>query len=374
MKRLKRLLIILYVSAALVLLSGCQHRNIFSSRRDMERLRPVQTIGLDLQEEGVVVSVSSGIGPENAPPLVMKCAASGIETAIERLQDYSPEDELFYAHVQYILLGETMAADTILPLLDWVERSPSMRTGTSIFIVKGNADTAITAATGEQTDITERLASLEREALVRGQHIYTLREVASSLAERSCALCLAVRAFPPDNTIYTETKQTAAIVPDGYAVLQNGAVAAYLSQNETLGAELLTGSAVGAQFTVDGNVLELFEGSAQASGQWDDDGTLTGIYVCGELKAGVRERERDGEEDLDTLQNDFRLSALRFLEDVIARSQELDCDFLNLEAAVMKNMPGHKASEPEDWADIFPTLPVTVVVEGEISRNYDLSD
>lgn len=370
---MKRVTIILYVSAALLLLSGCQ-QNIFSSRRDMERLRPIQTIGLDRQEEGVVTSISSGIGPEDAPPLVMKCAASGIESAIARLQDYSPEDELFYAHVQYILLGETLAADSILPLLDWVERSPTMRTGTSLFIVKGNADTAVTATTGEDTDITQRLASLERESLVRGQHIYTLREVAASLAERDCALCLAVQAFPSTNTIYTDTKASAAIAPVGYAVLQGGVVTAYLTQNETLGAQLLMGNADGSQLSVDGNVLELFEGDVQISGQWEDSDTLTGIYVYGKLKAGIREREQGGEEDILTLQKDFKAAALSFLEDAIARSQELSCDFLDLESSVMKNAPGHKHSELAEWDALFPTLPVTVVLDGEISRSYDLSN
>lgn len=369
---MKRVIIILYVSLALCPLSGCR-QGIFSSHHDMERLRPIQTIGLDRQEEGVVMSISSGIGPEAAPPLVMKSAASSIETAITRLQDYSPEDELFYAHVQYILLGETLAADSIMPLLSWVTRSPTMRTGTSLFIVKGNADTAVTATTGAETDITERLASLEREAAVRGQHIYTLREVAAALTERGCALCLAVQAYPSTNTIFTDTKASAAIVPVGYAVLEDGVVVSYLTQNETLGAQLLDKGAVGSQLTLDGNVLEFFEGEAHASGQWDDDGNLTGICVRGTVKAGIREREKDGESDTQILQAQLHAAVLDAITAVITRSQALSCDFLNLEATVTQSLPGHRRSEVAQWDTLFPTLPITVDIDSEISRSYDLS-
>ncbi len=372
MKRIFRITIILYVSATLALLSGCQ-RNIMSSRQNMERLRPIQTIGLDRQGDGVVMSISSGIGPDDDPPLVMKCAASGFESAITRLQDYSPEDELFYAHVQYILLGETIAGDSIMPLLDWVERSPTMRTGTELFVVKGNADVAVTATTGEDTDITERLADLEREESRLGQHVFTLREVAASMTERGCALCLALQAYPSTNTILTDSKASAAIVPVGYAVLQEGVLTAYLSQDETLGAQLIAGEAVGSQFIVDENMLELLECGTDVSGQWEG-GRLTGISVRCELKAGIREQEKGGEEDLQALQGDFQASVLHCLEGVIARSQELGCDFLDLEGFVLESAPGHRLPDSEKWTNIFPSLPVTVEVKGEISRSYDLSD
>ena len=370
---MKRAIIILYVSAMLCLLSGC-HQGIFSGHQDMERLRPIQTIGFDRQEEGIVMSISSGIGPEDAPPLVMKCAASSIETAITRLQDYSPEDELFYAHVQYILLGQTLAEHSVMPLLNWATRSPTMRTGTSLFIVKGNADTTVTATGGAETDVTERLATLERESLVRGQHIYTLREVAAALADRGCALCLAVQAYPSTNIIFTDTKASAAIVPVGYAVLQDGAVSAYLNQNETLGAQLLDTGAVGAELTLSGNVLELFEGSAQASGQWDEGGELTGIYVHGTVKAGILEREEGGESDIGILQEQLHAAAIDAITAVITCSQTLGCDFLNLEASVTKNAPGHRLSEVAEWETLFSSLPVTVEIDSEISRSYDLSN
>lgn len=367
---MKRFILLLYI-ITLTLVSGCTG-GLHSSRRDMERLRPIQTISLDSAEDGVVMGVSSGIGPEGSPPLVMKCSASGIESAISRLQSYSPEDELFYAHVRYILLGESMADRSVLPLLDWVERSPAMRMDTAMILVRGSAADALTNATGETTDITERLASLEREESARGQHIYSLREIAASLLERGSALCLTVRSVPSEGVIFTESEISAAIVPEGYAVLRDGVQAEFLTADETMGSELLEGGVNGALAVIDGNVLDISSPGAEAVGLWDEDGALTGILIRCTLQGGVLEREEGGQTDMETLEKDFSAAAERWLEAAVERSQDLGCDFLDLRGALMKNRP--KRAETAGFSDIFPTLPVTVLAKAEIDRSYDLSN
>lgn len=365
---MKRRVLILYIIIPLLLLSGCDG-NLFSSRRDMERLRPIQAIGFDRDGPSVTVSISSGIGPDNSPPLVMKAAASGIETAIARLQDYSPEDELTYAHVQYILLGDSVTEECLLQILDWAERSPAMRMEIPVLLVKGSAADAVISATGESADITKRLSSLEREEASRGQHIFTLREVASSLIEHGCALCLCVESLSSDGTIYTEPEPGDAVVPSGYAVLRPGAEPVFLTQDETLGAELMIGRVNGSRITVDGNVLEVINGRADISGRRENNGALTGILIRCELQAGVLEREPDAETDPDILAQDLSAAAWSWLEDAVSRSQELSCDYLDLVSAV---------SAPTDPSPYDPayvlSLPVTIIADCNISRSYDLAD
>ncbi len=369
---MKRIAAICLALGAALLLSGCEG-NMFSSHRDMEHLRPIQTIGLDRTEGGVILSVSSGIGPDGGAPLVMKTSAAGIEPAISRLQDYSPEDELFYAHVRYILIGETMADQGVMPLLDWAERSPAMRMDTVMLAVKGNAYAAVTGASGAKTDITERLASLEREELVRGLHVYTLREAASSLLERGSALCMAVEQRPSEGTVYTEEEVTDAVIPAGYAVLQNGALAAYLTEEETLGAALLEKGVTGTHIKLDGCVLELFGASASASGVWEE-GRLSGIRIDCTLQAGVLERKEGGAEDVERLQSALSAAVESALSSAVSLSQRLGCDYLDLRGAVMKTAPTGAADADGDWETMFPSLPVTVKAAGEIQRSYDLSN
>lgn len=371
---MNRTIIILYTLTAL-LLCGCSS-NIFSSRRDMERLRPIQTIGLDGGDSAVTLSVSSGIGPDGASPLVMRATGSGMEDAVERLQEYSPEDELFYAHVSYILLGESMANGGVLPLLDWVERSPSMRMDTAVFVVKGRAENAVIGASaGEGTDVTDRLSSLERDALLCGRHIYTLREVASSLLERGSALCSAVQAAPSAGTDFTQGETLSyAVVPDGYAVLSGDSLATYLTPEESLGSELLSGYLNGTRALVEGNMLELIGGEAHVSGVWDDSGTLTGLVVTADVGAGILERQTGGEEDIEALQRALAETVQGWLEAAVAREQSLGCDFLVLENDVLRSAPCPQKEARAAWEKMFTALPVTVAAEARIDRSYDLAD
>lgn len=352
-------------------LTGCT-TGVFSDQPDIERLLPVQTLGFDKEGTGMMVTLSTGKELQSTSPLVMQSLSAGIEDALTRLQDYSPEDQLYYDHIQYIILGESVAKADVQPILDWAERSPFMRMDTFVFLVKGSAGDTMTGASGEMTDITERLSSLERDASTRGQHIYTLLEIASSLADRSSALCSVVESVRSDGTVYTSQGGSTgnAIIPAGYAVLKDGRLAAYLSQNESLGAALFKNNPNGTKLTVEGTTMEILQGSAKASGQWSEDGELTGILVTGRITAGVLEQE-DPDQDIERLNNAFTAAAVGWVEEVLARSQSLSCDFLALKDPVLRSGPKHSQEYNDLWDDIFPALPVSVQITAEVTRGYD---
>lgn len=360
MRRGTLLYILCLCAAVLPTLLPTPRGSLPACRHDMERLRPVQTLGVDRQGSGVTVSVSTGSSPDEQTPIVMRADAAGVEEAITRLQDYTPEDELFYAHVKYILLGETLSDEGVLPLLRWVERSPVMRMDTALFIVRGRADDAVTGASGGESDITGRLSSLVREELSRGEHVYTLREVASSLAERGCALCLAVRAADAGGVDYTAGESDArAVVPDGYAVLSGGSLAAFLTAEESLGAALVNGDVTGRSVEADGVAFSLLGSEVRSDGVRDGDGALTEIVLRGEVRAGVLAFD-DAAADDDALGHILAAAAGKWIAGAAARSQAISCDYLNL-------LDG-------TGADGWESVPVRVYITGRIERSYDLAD
>lgn len=365
---MKRTLLILYVLAFTLPLTGCSS-DLLSSRRDMERLRPIQTMGLDLGEDGYTISVSTGIGPNEYPPLVMSDYGPSIEDTITTLQNDSPQDELFYAHVQYILLGESVMQSGILPVLEWVERSPTMRLGTPIFAVRGSAADAVTAS-GENTDITMLLASLEREQQTRGEPIYTLREIATDLYERGNTLCLSVVLKSSEETVPVGSDAALSVIPAGYAVLEDGVITAYLTEEESKGAVIAHQAGNGMKITSAGHTLSLLGSRTDFSGEWDG-GTLTGILIDCELETGILERSPGAETDITQLQSELSDTVTGWLRAVAERSQALSCDFLCMETSVLKNAPNE--SDEVTWDEIFPTLPITVQVKTHIDKSYDIS-
>ncbi len=370
---MRRALTILYVLPLTLCLAGCGSGSMRTDRTDIERLMLIQTMGLDRKGEGVEMSVSSGLGPEDRPALVMTAAASGMEAAIQRLQAYSPENQLFYGHVQYLLLGEEAAKEDLQAILAWVDRSPVMRMGTAMLIVKGSAVEAVEAASGEATDITARLASLERGQRARGQDIHSLREVAGALANGQGALCLAVETTDAEDEVLTQDKQAAAVVPVGCAVLGPDGLVDFLTPEQSLGAELLTGRPVGTLVSVDGAALELLSCETEVSGRFDENGALTGLAADCTVRAGLLEKPLDHDESSQDLDGALAQAVRGWIAGAVEKAQTLGCDFLDLRTAAMDG-GSDRALRMEAWPEIFPALPVTVTVNAAVDRSYDLSE
>ena len=360
---MRRALLIIMCAAWTLVLSGCG--SLFSGHWDMEHLRPVQAAGLDAEEDGAVtLSVCTGAGPGDEDPLALRGTASGIEAAADRLQDWAPGDELFYAHIRWLLLGEDMAGNGLGRTMDWVERSPAMRMETPLFIVRGRADVLL-----EQPNAAESLASLEREEKVRGGNPPTLRQAAAGVLERGWALCLAVEVVPTEGTVMAS--DGAAVVPAGLALLREGQPPVFLSRNEALGAALMDRSVDGTHVPLDGSEVELFGGGgAKAEGLWTGR-TLTGLRIRCELQAGILERKSDAD-DRTVLTDRLAETLTACLTDAVRLSQALGCDFLGLEDAVRASAPDRSAARALDWDAVFPALPVTVTVEADVGREYDL--
>ncbi|MCD8088643.1 MAG: hypothetical protein LUE22_08730 [Oscillospiraceae bacterium] len=371
MKKISLIFILLYLCVLLLFLTGCSGGSLYAGHQDLERLLPIQTLGIDTSEGTIALSVSAGISEESGQPLVLHTAAAGIEAAIQQLQEYSPRDELYYAHVQYVLVGQEAAETDLEGILRWVERSPDMRMGTAIFIMKGSAAQAVITASDGLSDVTEQLASLEREARLFGRHIYSLREISSSLAEESCSLCLTIETVSTQGTVYADDASASALLPAGYAVLQDGVLIGFLSQEESLGADLLAGCVSGSRVIVEGNTLDLIDGSVSVHGQWGKAGDLEGLVLQGSLRAGILEQDAGCETDLNRLDHALGETAGQWLSQAVVQSQALNCDFLSLGNAVDKDSP--KGFSLDEWENIFPTLPITVEIEGEVDRSYDLA-
>ncbi len=370
---MRRSLLILYVSLPLLLLSGCGF-SLSADRHDAERLLLIQTMGLDSDGDRVRMSVSTGLGPDDKPALVMSARGGGIEDAIANLQDLSPENQLFYAHVQYLLLGQEAARTMLNDVIQWVDRSPTLRMDTDMLIVKGLAADAVVDTSDENTDVTARLASLDRQASSTGWTIYTLREIAAELSQGDGALCLAVETAKAENAVFTEDMQSDAIVPAGYAALGRDGLVAFLTPEQSMGAELLTGDPTGLLINVADSTMEVLDGSARIDGTLSPDGRPEAISVQCTLRTGVLEKlRRDSRLSPEQLDAALSETVAGWVTDCVETAQKTGCDFLGLKNAVLRSS---KTLDRwgEDWNELLPTLSVTVSVEARVDRSYDLAE
>ena len=220
------------------LLTGCGGPgSIYANYQNVEDLLPVQVLGLDGAADAPELSCLAVSTEEGGSPLGLAASGSGVESALQALRESSPGKVLYFSHVQYILAGEALAAEGLLPLLDYMERMPTIRMHTPLVVVQGDTAAAAVLPGEGGTDTAALLDALSQELALRGDsRMYTCREIARALAERGAALCCAVTAETAAD--FRPGAEGVQLIPAGYGVLKGGALAGYLTGDAALGASL----------------------------------------------------------------------------------------------------------------------------------------
>ena len=354
------------------LLSGCGGgRGIYANYRAIEELQTVQTLGIDLSADGgVTVTAAVGKAGDSGSPAVLRRTGRSIPEAIAALQDYTERGQLFFAHVQYLLLGEDMAALGLDAVFDYVERDVHTRMGTELFVLRDGQAGDLMGAMADGEKITDLLASVKRDTALRGDsHVDSLRTAAVALSEYGAAAVAALRPVPTEGSVLSDGAAFTA-VPDGYAILKDGVLVSFVSGEDAEALSLLTGNlgTVSRSIPDGGGTVTLeLSGSAAFSAA---EPTLTEIDVHVDAVIAAVDAPEAPVTDaayLDRLSaavsSELEESVLRVLE----LSKSLDADFLPL-APVMKRKTG-RTILPEDW---LQGMEFRLHTETVMAHSYDL--
>lgn len=349
------------------LLSGC---GLAVPSRAVEQLRPVETIGYDTDGTSVTMSASSGADL----PAAVAARGGSIPQAMENLRGWSDAQELFFAHVRYVVAGEPASRAGLGELLDWFARSTQTTLETPLLVARdANARDLVTAPGGPDREITALLASMQRDAEQTGAaRCFTLREVIRRLNRSGAALCCSVESRFTRNNVPAD-QDAPAVLCSGYAVLKNASLIGFLNTEAALGADLIMNTAGRADYVLpcgEGSAaVTLLESKTKLIPAWDTDGEPI-LLVVTRLRAGIL--SVDG---VDTADPGVR----RSLADALARavaiqevaaltaSRDMDADFLELRRAAAKT-----ALDAEVDGLFLRNLRWRVQPEAVIERSYDL--
>ena len=212
-----------------MLLSGCTGRcGIYANYRSLADLETVSTLGLDRTPDGITLSAAADRADPEQPAAVLRRNSPDLRQGLDALQNYAADRQLYFAHTRFFLLGEDYARAGIGQLLDYVERDVNMRMGTDVFLLRGDRADALVTADG---DVSALLASVVRNTDANGgSHVSDIRDVAVALSEYGAAAVCALRMVSPEGSVFSEGTGRLA-VPDGYAILKDGALAGYVDGN-----------------------------------------------------------------------------------------------------------------------------------------------
>lgn len=360
---------------ALLLLCGCSDAgSIAANYRSLETLLPTETLGVDKNGNMLCLSCSASAMDEQAHTLRLWANGSSINGALELLQDYAPRDDLFLAHTQYILAGQTLAEHSLRPLLDYVERSPAMRMNTPLLLIRNSsAKDAVLKTGGDQSDITQVLHSLERQMEHRGDnHLFTCRDVAHQLAENGAALCgaLAPMDFSENNADGEDSGLTLNMA--GYGILKNGKLVGFLEQDAALGVGLIHGYL--RALTLDfpqGISLELDGCDFRWEPEWQQ-GKLLQLRGVGSLHAVVTNLQQNLELSDSSLADDLRSALCRqaenWLTQALSTCQKQNADCLGIGTALRESDPAAFSSLGDNF---LQQLPLQLSLSAQIDLRFD---
>ena len=376
MKRALAVLMLLAVAS----LSGCSQLTIFSNYREIENVEMVKTIGVDSSAAGVMTTIASGVGQTDDAPRIFSAAGATMASALETLEKLPMGKEMILSHAERLMISEEAARQGIGEYLDHIARTKDMRLDTYIYVVKGGAGKLIRSASSGNASASEMMRHLEKYAEdIGGSYAFSCEDIAAALAIRGCGLIMAVEGVERESG--SEKDGSVVIVPAGFAIIRDGALTGYLTQEESLGAALLmerTRSDT-LELRLDGGTVTINMTGAKTELEPVFDGNaLKRVDIRVETQANVvslPQGARIMDEDFrKEIEGAFAETELERILLALERSKRENADIMALEDRVERASPVSFRRMSESWDDIFPELEFHVSVSTILRRTYDIDD
>jgi len=386
---MKRLLII-YIVLFSISLSGC--KTIYNNYKEIEQLLVVQTMGLDEQGGGVLLSLASAAGSNGSQPRRLSASGDSITTAMERIYNYSYEEQLFLSHIGQLVIGEAAAEKGLDDYLAYISRTPEMRLDMPMFIVQGSsAEEAIKQVGDGKRGISEVLESVEVSSRRRGDSgIYTAADVLRDSMRWGSALICALECTKASESADggstqadSENSPRLTAAANGFAVIREGKLCRYLSREQAIAVGFLRNQPGISDVQVqDRNgdlvVLEIDDGGSRIKPIWSAPGELSGLDVEVEVLASVIEISGGGElgsaEYTDHLTAQLESLISGYVSQTLKASKELKADFLGLASAVENKSPNDFRMLSRSFPDLLPELEFKISVRGHLRHTNDMRD
>lgn len=372
---MKKFIAALCALSLMLTASGCSGGSIYSNYRDIAELLVIQTLGFDLSDAGVRLSVSAegstGVGKDNEgkTPVRLSVDAQSMTEAQDALQHYSGGLRLFFGHTAYIVLGENVLNTDTAQFFDCIERDAAFRLCIPVFAASGSASELVMGAGADEHDATRLMRAVTENLRLRGDaHIFTAAEIVSALDSNGAALICAVKAVPADTIDPDAAEGEMAIVPDGYTIINNNKAAGHIPMELARGVSLILNEAGSMPVVVGNATLQIDRSSCELEPVFGDG--LEGVAININISASLAEAR--GDFDPGELTREFEAEARSWVEDVLELQKSSACDFLHLGSALEIRHPQRLRGASENFALISPGLDFAVRVTADLDRSFHL--
>jgi len=376
---------IIVVSTFILITTGCSHYDF--GKIEIDDLLILNTVGVDRSyDNNDVVVISAASKSINATSEEASNTAGGQKTksellvssgetvfeAVRKFSTYS-DNRLFWGHVDYIIIGEDAAKDNLLQYLDFFIRDHELRLNSKVLIVKNNTAKDVIQQTIDVEnfigDILENL--FESRGLTSISDEILLIEIMSMFDNTHiCPYIPCIELIDEPNN---------RIKLSGFALFKDAKLFGYITDEMGRGFNWIRGR-------IDSGVISVKDKNGQkVSLEIVDAKTeIIPIVADGKLDIKINISFSTNITGIMGASNIFAKDALDFLKTqqeevvrnevkkVIELAQKNNMDILSISDTVHHKKPIFWESIKDSWSEIFPKLNITVEVDSNINRTYDI--
>lgn len=140
---------------------------------------PVSALALDKTQDGYRLTaeiVRQDSVEDAAAPAYLAVSGADMPALLQRLGDLLP-GELYLSHAQVLLLGESAAEESILPLADYLCTDNGVRLSLRVAVVRGGTAAGLLKNDDEVYALSELLERAAREGTLPDMPLYRAAEV-----------------------------------------------------------------------------------------------------------------------------------------------------------------------------------------------------
>lgn len=359
-----RVVELLLLFLALLFLTSCSYLPVSQEMGNMSLLR---SFSVDSGEEyrwDVTVSTGvqgNGLQGNTQPPTVLSGSGDSLLGAC-RLLEHQTSNTVFYGYVDQLILSQSVAEDGLLPVLEYFVSNPSLSLGTTVWLTEGTAGDILTAT--EEEGANAFLSTLVKESQLGTAGI--TRKVGDILTELREEQSSFIPVLAP---IANE-----GLLEVGYGILKEDSFLALLQGDQATGLSLLKEQDQLLEVTnVEGTyALELSGISVSYKGIWEGSGSgrkLNSVQIFLDAQGDLMEYPTlPTVLEQENLIYQSQQEMAHLCENTLDILQELEADVLFMGSRLALKHPTRTRELITDWAEVFPTLDLSVEVRLTLSQ------
>ncbi|AKL96010.1 spore germination protein KC [Clostridium aceticum] len=386
----RTIIAIVFLVLIAVFASGCDP-SIYG-KAEIDKVEFIRVVAIDRtqgEHTGVRITITSKkaeTGTREAgggePEVANTMSVEG-ETVFEAIRKFSTftDKNLFFGHVEFILIGEDAAKEDVLKYLDFFVRDHELRLNAKVIVVRdGTAKEVIDTGNTSEHFISERLNilmdAIGANSLSAEVELVKLLQMFDN--EFASAYLPSIRL---SNLIDREKgeEEKKDLLLDRFAVFQGGRLLGYLSEEQSRGLnwiinKIQTGIIVVTDKRGGKVSLEIIDSRSKIIPSFNKD--MPEVLIKIGLSSNVGEIQSSEDVfNIDTisyLQHQQENIVKSEIENVLMYGQKNNVDIFGLSTAIYHRYPIKWKSVQGEWQEIFPKLKINIVVESKINRTYNI--